>query len=87
MHHFYVYLHQNLYSLSRICIFSPNSCKNAPILVCIFQQLKSKQLYSRIISGNTCAANAAGEAMLPVVPIRRGGGGGVRGLEWCAEVP
>ena len=25
-------------------------------------------------------------AMLPVMPIRRCGGGGARGLEWCAEV-
>ena len=35
-----------------------------------------------------CAANAAGDslAMLPGVPIRRCGGGGVRGVEWCAGV-
>ena len=35
-----------------------------------------------------CAANAPGEslAMLPVVPIRRCGGGGVRGLEGCAGI-
>ena len=35
-----------------------------------------------------CAANAAGGTLvtLPVVPFRRCGCGGARGLEWCAGV-
>ena len=32
--------------------FHQTIVKNAPVLVCIFQQLKGKQLYGRIISGN-----------------------------------